>query len=104
MFLSSCLTPDQENRREIEVKVSARVDKHLGRRQGCLHDAVGKNILDWKTQTWSQAQLCVTLEKLPNLSESLAPNMLNRTKDHCGLAHFTEQMRESIAQGWGKCK
>lgn len=39
--------------------------------RGAFAMLVGKNILDWNAQPWSQAQLCVTLEKLPNLSESL---------------------------------
>ena len=34
---------------EMEMKVSARVKKHLGRRRKGLHDAFGKNSLDWKT-------------------------------------------------------
>lgn len=97
------LQPGQENTREIEVKMSTGVEKHLGRRHGSLHDAVGKNILDGRTHSLGRkAQLCMTLDKLPSLSERLALNIQTRTKDHSRLAHRTEQVGGWRGQGCGR--
>lgn len=42
------------------------------------------------------------VDKLPNLFEPLAPNMISRTKAHSSLADFTEQVGRSMGPGTWK--
>ena len=70
---------------------------------------MGGSMMTWGRTFWTgkhslegMAQLRVTLDKLPNLSEPLALSIWRRTKDRPRLTHFTEQVGGRSGKGRGR--